>query len=165
MRKRLAWMALLLGFVAAVAVGCGTPKGKLYTLQEAYDSGWLTKDDLMSIAYYHNGGREHNEDIMTEDYAPQPKTPEAIDKATEQGIKNAAAWELRNDEIEPIPEAAAEGFTILEYYGSYSGCYVILMRNHYELFPTDVPREWKTIAEVQFLMVGYSRLCVWKAKD
>lgn len=30
------------------------PTGSFYTLQEAYEKGWLTKEDLMNIAYYHN---------------------------------------------------------------------------------------------------------------
>ncbi|MCL2796937.1 MAG: hypothetical protein FWD58_02635 [Firmicutes bacterium] len=30
------------------------PKGTFYSLQEAFDNGWLTQNEVRSIAYYHN---------------------------------------------------------------------------------------------------------------
>ena len=30
--------------------------GELYTLQEAYDNGYISRQDLLSIAYYNNSG-------------------------------------------------------------------------------------------------------------
>ena len=43
------------------------PPAGLCGLEKAYENGWLTKAELMSIAYYLNGGRTHNEEIMAED--------------------------------------------------------------------------------------------------
>lgn len=103
--------------------------GTFYTLQVAYDNGWLTQADLMSIAYYHNGGRMHNEELMSEDYAPAPKTPEVLSNATELKIKGASAKKYR--EKYDIKNAEADGFTITEYCGTYGGCVAIMMRDDY----------------------------------
>ena len=62
-------------------------QGRFYTLKEAYNGGLISKADLMSIAYYHNGGRQYNEEIMGEDFVPAPKTPEKLSPATENAIK------------------------------------------------------------------------------
>ena len=47
-------MCLGLFFGCETASGEGKPTGKFYTLQEAYDQGLLTVDDLQSIANYFN---------------------------------------------------------------------------------------------------------------
>ena len=55
---------LLCGGIA----GCAPQTyGTFYTLEEAYEAGILTHDELMSIAYYHNGGTRGNEAIMGEE--------------------------------------------------------------------------------------------------
>lgn len=132
-------IALLLGIVTVFGVaGCNKEPagnkgeestGTFYTLQEACDNGWLTQADLMSIAYYHNGGRWHNEEIMSEDYVPAPKTPEVLSKKTELKIKNTAAKDYR--ENYNINDAEADGFRITEYCGTYNGCVAIMMRDDY----------------------------------
>ena len=74
--------ALIAVLAAAILVatlgcfaGCGpTPSGTFYNLQEAYEGDMLTREELMSIAYYHNGGRQYNEEIMGEEYTPIPKS-------------------------------------------------------------------------------------------
>lgn len=62
--------------------GLETGEGTFYTLQKAYDEGYLTKEEIMSIAYYHNGSRVHNEEIMSEEYTPIPKTPQELSEET-----------------------------------------------------------------------------------
>ncbi|MDE6075037.1 MAG: hypothetical protein K2G26_01215, partial [Clostridia bacterium] len=52
--------------------------GEFYTLQEAYDNGYLTLEDLLSIAYYHNGGITGNEELISLDFTPKQKNPECI---------------------------------------------------------------------------------------
>ena len=74
-------VALLLGVLVVFGVaGCGPDMGAFYTLQEAYDGGFLTKDDLETIAYYLNEGIAY---------------PEALDSRTDQAIREAAAYDLR----------------------------------------------------------------------
>ncbi|MCL2798070.1 MAG: hypothetical protein FWD58_08475 [Firmicutes bacterium] len=93
------------------------PKGAFYTLQEAFDNGWLTQNEIRSIAYYHNSryldddGIElvyvesaersdlfwidcHNLDgswsgwaMCATNYAPIPKKPEVLSEETEKAIK------------------------------------------------------------------------------
>ena len=103
--------------------------GDLYTLQQAYVNGFISYEDLISIAYYHNGGREHNEEIMSEDYKPSLKTPEVLSELTVLKIKSAAAKDYR--ENYNVKDAKAEGFTIIEYCGTYGDCVAIMMRDDY----------------------------------
>lgn len=36
-------------------LGCGSTEGNFFTLSEAYDNGWLTKENLQNISFYHSG--------------------------------------------------------------------------------------------------------------
>ena len=104
-------------------------EGELYSLYVAYVNGWLTKSDIMSIAYYHNGGRTYNEEIMSEEYEPLPKTPEVLSNLTELKIKSTAAKDYR--EKFNIEDAVADGFTITQYCGTYGDCIAVMMRDDY----------------------------------
>lgn len=124
--------------------------GTFYSLQEAYDYGYLTKTDLESVANYLNEEIEYSE---------------ALDGEIENAIKEAAAYEIRNRKIEPFPEATAEGFRLTAFYGAYSDSYVIKMRNDYDNLPTDVPNYWEEIGGVQFHFMGHDRVTVWREKE
>lgn len=131
-------------------------EGTFYSLQEVYDYGWLTQTDLMSIAYYHNGGRIYNEEIMSEDYAPLPKTPEVLSDETILKIKNTAA----RNYSEHIRYAEADGFTIAQYCGTYSDCVATMMVDIY-LAPAAV--EWvDTIAGVNFYYNDGNSIKIWR---
>ena len=77
MKKLLAILLTLTTLGCLGLSGCKKRQaiGKFYTLQEAFDQGFLTENDLKSIAYYNNGGRENNEDKIEEDFVPQPLNP------------------------------------------------------------------------------------------
>ncbi len=124
--------------------------GTLFTLQEAYDNGYLTKADLESIAH------DLNEDI---DFH------ETLDCKIESTIKETAAYHIRNRDTEPFPEATAEGFLIIAFYGVYSNNYIIKLRNDYDINPTDVPNYWEEIDGIQFNFVGYDEVMVWKGNE
>ncbi len=97
--------------------------GKFYTLQEAFDQGFLTENDLKSIAYYNNGGRKNNEDKIAEDFAPQPLNPETIPADIQKNIKSDCVYYselLKNTEKD-------SNVRIDYYYGNYNGCYVIVL--------------------------------------
>lgn len=100
--------------------------GTILTLQQAFDGGLITKEDLMSIAYYYDG-RNGNEEIMGEDYTPLPKTPIVLDEITEFKIRCAMAKVFRDNGI----NKAAEGFHIVGYYGTYKGCVAFRMDDDY----------------------------------
>ena len=133
--------------------------GAFYTMQGAYDNGYLTKADLMSIAYYHNGGRKHNEEIMDEAYTPAPKTPETLSEVTELLIKRTAAKDYR--ENHNINNAEASGFTITEYDGTYGDCVAVIMRDDYSGSAGVVEVLVETIGGVNYYYTGRT-IKIWK---
>ena len=148
MKKLFLCLMVLISIFAVALSGCSSD-GKFYTLQEAYDNGFLTKEDLEQIAYYNNNEIEY---------------PETLDKSVEQKIKEVAAEYLRNREVHPVPQARASGITILKYLGAYSGNYVLMLKNKYDLYPTDIPDIWEDIEEVSFHYIGYYIIAVIKIK-
>lgn len=132
--------------------------GKFYSLREAYANGWLTQSDIMSIAYYHNGGRAYNEEIMSEDYMPSLKTPEVLSAETQLKIKNDAAKDF-NEEFN-VDYAKAEGIRIDEYCGSYGDCVVLMLRDDYSGEPGV---EWiDSVAEVNIYYNSGRALRIWR---
>ncbi len=132
--------------------------GAIYTVQEAYDNGYLTKADLMSIAYYHNGGRQHNEQIMDEAYNPAPKTPETLNDKTELLIKRVAAKDYRDNY--DITEAEASGFTITEYDGTYGDCIAVMTEDEYTGYTCATRID--TIAGVNIYYNNGNSIRIWK---
>ena len=163
MKKLLAMLlaTLLLGVGALGLAGCG-PKtyGTFYTLQEAYDNGYLTREDLMSIAYYQNGSRRYNESIMPEDYAPIPKDPEELSESTSLRIRSTAAADW-NAEY-PDDDATAEDFWIDYYYGTYGNCVAVMMRDN--LSGTTGVVWIGIVADVSFSYNSGKEIRVWRAK-
>ena len=97
-----------------------TTKGELLKLQEAYDAGYLDRDDLISAAYYYNEGK-YNEEFMPEGYEPMPKEPERLDEETEMAIR--VAW-LEAKEYE-VTEEHIQNVGIRIYCGTYNDCIVV----------------------------------------
>lgn len=134
------------------------PTGSFYTLQEAYEKGWLTKEDLMNIAYYHNGGCKYNEGIMSKIYEPVPKIPAKLSEDTERKIKSTAAKEYR--EVYHITDAVEDGFTIVSYYGTYNTCVAVMLRNAYS---GEAGSIWTDlIAGVNFYYSGGKTIKIWR---
>ncbi|MCL2796938.1 MAG: hypothetical protein FWD58_02640 [Firmicutes bacterium] len=101
------------------------PKGTFYGLQEAFDRGWLTQNEVRSIAYYHNSNylgdgmeivyieRSEEPDFSfwllfsnsdgscsgwaerITDYVPIPKKPEILSEEIEKNLKEVAAYYAR----------------------------------------------------------------------
>ncbi len=153
MMKRLICV-LTIFFVMFGFVGCKDTeeyemKGTFYTLQEAYDEGLLTVENLQSIADLHNVGTE-SADTLSSDI--------------EESIKETAAANMRNDELSSIPEAVADGFLILRYYGTYNNSVAVIMNNPYIGNPAAIVSELETIAGVSFHYLGYEKIEIWKQK-
>lgn len=108
-----------------------TASGSFYTLERAYEQGFLTYEEIMSIAYYHNKSKFGNEDVMSEDYVPLPKAPINLSAETELTIKNDAAFDYRMNRHGSAQQAKAEDFTIIEYDGTYGNCIAIMMTDIY----------------------------------
>ncbi len=137
----------MLCMLAGILAGCAPEaSGDFYSLQEAYEAGYLTKEEIMSIAYYHNGGRVYNEEIMSEEYTPIPK------------IRSTAAHGY--NERFPDQNAAADDFSINKYCGTYGDCVVVMMTDIYSNY-TDA--EWfGEVAGVRFYYNNGNSLSIWK---
>ena len=105
-----------------------TTQGVFYTVREAYENGYITFEDVKSIAYYHNHGRRDNEQIMPEDYKPIPKSPEVLTENMQRPIKQTE-WEYwygsYRDNINPFKDTPSD-FHIIEYNGIYNNCIAVM---------------------------------------
>ena len=152
MKKRIigilfaAMVVLLLGVSVA---GCGyKPQGTFYSLQEAYDAGYITRADLEEIAERQNNWRFVSK--------------EELDEQTEQMICEDEAERLRNLEEDPYPEAEASGVWIVHYYGVYQeDCYAVMLSG-YTSFPAEVIPQWEHIDGVDILYIDPLRIKIWK---
>ena len=127
------------------------PSEKFYSLGTAYDMGWITQEDLLSIAYYH-GDRTVNYQLMGENYTPIPKTPETLDKETELAIQEKIAKGYRERPTNPIPEAKAEDVEVI-YYGTYHGFVAVMT---FALCNDDGYMNWETMVTIGGVVFGYS---------
>lgn len=103
-----------------------------YTLQEAYDKGFLTRKDLRSIAYYYSltvvdGGSNNDENFV-----PKPKTPETLNQETEKRIKQAYFDNLI--ELRPDTEATIENILLRHYYGTYGECVTVKVSDNFYMY-------------------------------
>ena len=138
MRKKLTKL-ICLGIVLVMCVGIlcacnkndddfrnprnGEPKaGEFYTLQQAYDNGWLSKGDLRNIAYHKTG------DGQRKGFTPTPKDPETLSAETELAIKEDWTRLLREQGTE---NAVADDVTIHNYYGIYDGLVAVFVSDNY----------------------------------
>lgn len=144
-------------FVAGMFAGCAQeePEGEFHSVREAYESGLLTKEDVMSIAYYHNGGRSGNEAVMSEGYEPQEKGE--LDEGVALKIRQSAAYDYRSKGLDD--EAETDGFTIIEYCGTYGNCVAVMMENIYGGFS-----EALGVQEIDGIKIYYNsgnRMKIW----
>lgn len=154
MKKRIigilfaAVLVLLLGVSVA---GCGyEPQGAFYSLQEAYDAGYITRADLEEIAERQN------------DWGSALK--EELDPQVKQMICEDEADRLRNLEEHPIPEAEASDVWIVHYYGVYQGdCYALILKSRYEPdYPTQPIEQPEFIDGIEFMYYNPLRIIIWK---
>ncbi len=154
MKKRIIGIlfAAVLGLLLGVPLaGCGyEPQGAFYSLQEAYDAGYITRTDLEEIAERQN------------DWGSALK--EELDPQVKQMICEDEAERLRNLEEDPYPEAEASGVRIVHYYGVYQGdSYAVMLSNIYEpAFPAVDEEQWDHIDSVDILYFNPRRIEIWK---
>ncbi|HIZ24835.1 MAG TPA: hypothetical protein H9812_05140 [Candidatus Gallimonas intestinigallinarum] len=163
-KKWLAFVAACMSLVATVLVaGCTQEQqyaasvGNFYSLEEAYENGWLTRDDILSIAYYYNQGAEGNEALMGESYAPEPTAPEMLDEERANQIKRT----YLNDVI-AMPEGTFEHVIIRAYYGTYHENIVIHITDDYHGYDYVSEPEYE-IGGVRFYDYVGALLRVWRA--
>ena len=150
MKKRFFGVVIaILMVMLFVLSACGEIGGEVYTLQEAFDFGYLSTENLEQIAYYVNNGLA---------------CPQTLESRIEDAIKEAMAYRIRNRELAPCLDATAEGITIVKYYGKYSDSFVVRLRNDYDDHPADIPNYWIEIGGVQFHIRSYDDIMLWRAK-
>ena len=138
------------------------PVGSLYTLQEAYDNGWLTQEELLSIAYYHhsqtlgsNSSLTFNTELMGENFQPIEKSPETLSTLLNNTIRQTVLNDLNNEfdsnsfELKQIYIGA--------YYGAYNGgvAVIILYSRGDDIALNDVIHE-DVVANVTFYYSAYT---------
>ena len=132
MKKLLAILLTLTTLGCLGLSGCKKRQaiGKFYTLQEAFDQGFLTENDLKNIAYYNNGGRENNEDKIEEDFLPQPLNPKTIPADIQKSIKSDYIY--YNEKLDNKTKDSE--VKIDDYYGEYNNCYVAILHGPFAYF-------------------------------
>lgn len=153
MIKKMIVLGVVLVMVIAL-VACGPEnKGSFYSLREAYDNGWLTQEDLKSLAYYYNGGSND------ESFVPKPKTPEFLSKEIENKIRKTYLSEkkIKKD----FPFATIKRISITGYYGIYNDCIIVGVTDDYYRYDYVVEPEY-IIGEVLIRNYTSSRLLVWR---
>lgn len=120
-RKFMVMICVIVILCSMAMGGCNNlePKGEFYTLQQGYDNGLITIEELQTIAYYHSNG--HNCSYIT----PIPKDPESLDEETMQKIKNDGLILLLDqkdkDGKQKYPNATINDISVMGYYGTYNG--------------------------------------------
>jgi len=124
-KKKLMLLGIALIMCMGVFSACAN-YGKMYTLQEAYDLGFLTTEDLMDISY-HRHGVVLNEDYEEIEYTPT-KTPETLSPKTENEIKRAVLAHAREAGMKDVK---IEDIEIRAYYGTYNDCVAVRIRQYW----------------------------------
>ena len=123
--------------------------GGFYSVEEVYKNGWITREDLMRLCYYQNGGvlyaRVENGSnlgsdgsIKVMDYEPNFELGE-LDEETERKIRCAYAYKFRGSMHEDVWTGKASEVTITSYFGTYNNCSAVKisvgwMRPGYEYY-------------------------------
>lgn len=146
MKKRFALGLLIISlFITLICfAGCNKPTGKFYSLEESYEKGLITVEQLQEIAEYHNDGKD---------------CPTPLDDKIANAIKETAASDTRK--YEKYFEVKASEFTILHYYGNYNNCYVVMIGNPYFDYPEVAIDEWVDVGGVQFHIRTHESIQVW----
>ena len=86
--------------------------GIFFGMQEAYDNGLITVEDLQSIANHQNNGTKPSGTLSAE---------------VERAIEETVAYNLRNLNPNPITDATAKDVRISKYYGTYNNCVAVMI--------------------------------------
>lgn len=141
--------------------------GTFYTVTEAYKKGYLTREQVMSIAYYHNekydfvsdyyyqSGKVSNEEIRDETYTPIPITPEKLSTDTENSIKQTYLDLYYKDK----DYAELSGVRIDSYYGTFDGCVAVMITDNYS--ETTSALRVEEVADIGICYNNGNRILIW----
>lgn len=126
--------------------------GSFFSLDEAYELGYINNDDLSSIAYYFNSDKYP-------DIVPKEKNPSSLSKYEEYIIKYLY---LKNERVNHGYQI--EDINIRKYYGTYNGCVVINIKNK-RIFYDLVFEDEHRIGDVIFYHYTTLQFTVFKTKE
>ncbi|MDE6441437.1 MAG: hypothetical protein K2L12_01625 [Clostridia bacterium] len=136
--------------------------GSFYTLQEAYNKGWLTRADLMNIAYYHHSTLNWGAEFIPEGYNPAPKTPEVLSGETLTAIKQTY-WD-NNYKVNNPHNVTLDDIDIGEdYYGTYNNCVAVMIWLNGAGYGCAIGDYY--VGNVRFLYPDTNDMCIWVAGD
>ena len=129
-------------------------QGEFYTLEQAYDAKLVSKEDLLSIAYYYQG-RKWNEEIIAEDFSPKVKEPDVLDEKTIDAIKETVVAILCEEF--KTADFKKEYVKYLSYYGTYNGAVAIKIAysTTERIAENDVFRE-DILSDIKFVYTAYT---------
>ena len=133
-------------------------EGSFYSLQAAYESGWLSQDDLKNIAYCYHISQDA-EDRTEETFEPSPKVPETLSAETEYKIKRT----YLNDVI-GMEDGSFEHVFIYGYYGTYDGNVVVAVTDDYHGYDYVIEPQYD-VGGVTFYRYVAAYLRVWRADE
>ena len=113
--------------------------GFLY-LNEAYDYGYLTQEDLLSLSYYYQSP-DLNKELMGDEFVPKPSEMETLDEETEKEVVAAL-----------LEKTGWEYTSITVYWGTYNGCVIVWYSDpwiHFTEYDTPI-----------YAVIGGVKLCV-----
>lgn len=105
------------------------PYGIFCSLEVAYDLGYLTRENLMSIAEIQNQWTQSDNEN-----APSQQA-ELLDETIAREIRETAAYAIRTDSS-PVPQADYEDVFINDFYGCYNGVYTVMVTDAFSGYDT-----------------------------
>ena len=141
-------------------------KGAFYSLQEAYEKGFLTREDLRHIAYFKDGKLEElrGETIVSVEFTPKTPKP-MLDEKTEEYLKRA--YYQKNEKL--FKSIEKYGYSISDiiftiYLGKYNDCYVVEMKS--PIIDTDCGIYQYSVGNIMFDWWGDNcYIEVWREND
>lgn len=131
--------------------------GKFYTLQEAYDEGFLSIDDLKNIAYHFNEGSDD------ESFVPTPKTPEVLSEEIQNIIKRdyMEFLDIPMELKKSYPGGDKEAISISKYYGTYGNNIAICIYSKYYAVDLPPPIDFNIGGIIFYNWYAYFSVTIW----
>ena len=159
--------ALLVTSLIALCALCGCggteyPSGSFYTMEEAYENGWITKEDIMEACYRRFGYvvEVTDEDIdatgVEVDYT-SPYPDPVLDEQTEKAIIHAYYVKYNGQKY---GHSESEDYS-LTFYGEFHDSYVLLVKVAGTAFPSVIVRKslagigWSYTEEPDFIVFRF----------
>ncbi len=109
-------------------------RGKFYNLKQAYDNGWVSEDDVKSIACHYYDIFEFEENP----YSGLYEIPEKLNKELENEVKQAYL-----EQIAKYPDGLLYDVEIYNYFGTYNGNVVAGISSCYDNFDITIEEDYE----------------------